>query len=235
MVETAPSQSSSPRSASAAIGGAGAESPALTPVRALIGPIVEQLELDLYDLEHRGGILRVTIDTPPGSPGGVDLETIALATRLISRELDHSDPLPGRYTLEVTSPGVERSLRTPDHFKREVGKTLAIRLSDVTSDQRRVTGVLVAADDEAATIDVVDDPDGGARAPGAAQRRIEYRQIDRARTVFEWGPAPKPGRGPKKNRASKGSASTSAEAARAPGRAPTSPEAESTRENQEES
>jgi len=235
MVETAPTRSASHRSASSAPGAATAESPALTSVRTLIGPIVEQLELDLYDLEHRGGILRVTIDTPPGSPGGVDLDTIALATRLISRELDHSDPLPGRYTLEVTSPGVERSLRTPEHFKREIGKTVALRLSDVTSDERRITGVLVAADDEAATIDVVDDPDGGASAQGAAQRRIEYRQIDRARTVFVWGPAPKPGRGPKKNRASKGPASTSAEATRAPGRASKSPEAESTRENQEES
>ena len=57
--------------------------------------------------------MRVTLDTPPGSDGGVDLDQLALATRLISRELDHQDPIPGKYTLEVTSPGVERTLRTP--------------------------------------------------------------------------------------------------------------------------
>ena len=50
---------------------------------------------------------------------------LSLATRLISRELDDADPMPGQYTLEVTSPGVERSLRTPAHFQREIGKTSA--------------------------------------------------------------------------------------------------------------
>ena len=107
-------------------------------------PIVTDLRLDLYDLEFKGGVLRVTIDTPPGSPGGVDLEAIALATRLISRDLDHHDPMPGHYTLEVTSPGLERTLRTPAHFRREVGKTVAIRLRDTAGDARRVQGVLVA-------------------------------------------------------------------------------------------
>ena len=57
-------------------------------VRTLVLPIVADLHLDLYDLEFRGGTLRVTIDTPPGSPGGVDLEQIALVTRLVSRDLD---------------------------------------------------------------------------------------------------------------------------------------------------
>ena len=61
-----------------------------------------------------GGTLRITVDTPSGGDKkGVDLETIALATRLISRELDHEDPVPGHYTLEVSSPGLERTLRTP--------------------------------------------------------------------------------------------------------------------------
>lgn len=233
MAEAAHAQTPAHPSASSAGETSGA-SPVLAAVRALVAPIVEQLDLDLYDLEHRGGILRVTIDTPPGSDGGVNLDTIALATRLISRELDHSDPLPGRYTLEVTSPGVERSLRTPEHFQREIGKTVAIRLSDVASDQRRITGVLVAADDEAATIEVVADP-GAATADTAGQRRVEYRQIDRARTVFEWGPAPKPGRGPKKNKPSKASGTTSAKTARAPERPSQPSPAESTRENQEES
>ena len=99
-------------------------------VRTLVLPIVADLHLDLYDLEFRGGTLRVTIDTPPGSPGGVDLEQIALVTRLVSRDLDHHDPVPGHYTLEVTSPGLERSLRTPVHFQREVGKTVNVRLRD---------------------------------------------------------------------------------------------------------
>ena len=70
------------------------ENATIDKVRNLVVPIVADLHLDLYDLEYRGGVLRVTLDTPPGSEGGVDLDTIALATRLIGRDLDHHDPVP---------------------------------------------------------------------------------------------------------------------------------------------
>ncbi len=103
------------------------------------------------------------------------------------------DPVPGRYTLEVTSPGVERTLRTPAHFQREVGKVVAIRLADVGHDDRRISGVLVAADDETATVAV-------AGPEGAVERTVRFDQIDRAKTVFEWGPAPKPGSAPSPKR-----------------------------------
>jgi ribosome maturation factor RimP len=75
-------------------------------VRALVQPIVDDLGLELYDLEYAGGMVKVTIDTPPGSPGGVDVDQLSRATRLISRDLDHADPIPGQYTLEVSSPGI---------------------------------------------------------------------------------------------------------------------------------
>ncbi len=116
------------------------DGPVVSRVRNLVAPIASDLGLDLYDVEQRGDTLRVTLDTPPGSTSGVDLDTLALATRLVSRDLDHDDPLPGHYTLEVTSPGVERSLRTPAHFQRELGKTLNVRLADVGNDQRRHRG-----------------------------------------------------------------------------------------------
>lgn len=157
-------------------------------VRSLVEPIASDLSLDLYDVEQRGGTIRITLDTPPGSQGGVDLDTLALATRLVSRELDHEDPVPGRYTLEVTSPGVERALRTPAHFQREIGKVVSVRLADVGAADRRIEGELVGADHESATLRVLDAESG---AP--AERTVAYAQIDRARTVFEWGPAPKPG------------------------------------------
>jgi len=160
------------------------ESPVLQRVRELVEPIASDLDLDLYDIEQRGGTLRVTIDTAPGSDGGVDMDQLALATRLISREMDHQDPMPGRYTLEVTSPGVERTLRTPAHFQREIGKTINVRLADIDAEHRRLEGVLVAADDSSATIRVDDELD---------ERVIPIGDIDRARTVFVWGPQPKPG------------------------------------------
>lgn len=166
----------------------GAEGATLQKVRTLVLPIVADLKLDLYDLEFRGGTLRITLDTPPGSESGVSLDTIALATRLFGREFDHHDPVPGHYTLEVTSPGLERTLRTPAHFQREIGKTVAVRLRDTAGDARRLQGVLVAADERTATV-LLDTPG----PDGATERVFAIDQVDRARTVFLWGPTPKPG------------------------------------------
>jgi ribosome maturation factor RimP len=181
------------------------EAPMIERVRALVVPIASDLDLDVYDIEQRGGTLRVTLDTRPGSPTGVDLDQLALATRLLSRELDHTDPVPGRYTLEVTSPGVERNLRTPEHFHREVGKTVSVRLADANAEQRRFEGELVAADERTATV----------RDQAGREHVIELSAIDRARTVFVWGPQPKPGKAPKKSSAksaaTKGSATSPAE------------------------
>ena len=148
----------------------------------LVAPIVADLQLDLYDLEYVGGTLRITVDTPPGSEGGVDVDALSRCTRLVSRELDHSDPIPGHYTLEVTSPGLERTLRRPWHFQREVGKTVNIRRRDVEAGQRRLTGILVGADETTCTVLTED-----------GERTVPLDQIDRARTVFEWGPTPKSG------------------------------------------
>ena len=163
------------------------DTPMIQRVRELVDPIASDLDLDVYDVEQRGGTLRVTLDTRPGASGSVDLEQLSLATRLISRELDHADPVPGRYTLEVTSPGVERSLRTPAHFQREIGKTVSVRLANVEAEQRRLEGVLVAADERTATIRV--DASGE-----AVDHVVAIDSIDRARTVFVWGPQPKPGK-----------------------------------------
>jgi ribosome maturation factor RimP len=155
-------------------------------VHALVAPIAADLQLDVYDIERRGATMRVTLDTPPGSEGGITLDSLSLATRLISRELDHEDPVAGHYTLEVTSPGLERQLRTPAHFQREVGKTITARLRDPQADPRRVQGVLTAADETSATL-LLDD---------GTERTLALDDIDKARTVFEWGPKPKPGKQP---------------------------------------
>ena len=153
-------------------------------VHALVAPIAADLQLDVYDIERRGATMRITLDTPPGSESGINLDSLSLATRLISRELDHEDPVAGHYTLEVTSPGLERQLRTPAHFQREVGKTITIRLRDPLADPRRLQGVLTAADARSATL-LLDD---------GTERPVAITDVDKARTVFEWGPKPKPGK-----------------------------------------
>ncbi len=155
-------------------------------VHALVAPIAADLQLDVYDIERRGATMRITLDTLPGSDGGITLDSLSLATRLISRELDHEDPIAGHYTLEVTSPGLERQLRTAAHFQRELGKVITVRLRDPLADPRRLQGALSAADERTATL-LLDD---------GAERTIAIADIDKARTVFEWGPKPKPGKQP---------------------------------------
>jgi len=165
--------------------GSAQSSPVINRATALIKPIVSDLGLDLYDIEYSGGVLRVVVDTQPGGPEGVSLDNIALITRLVSREFDHSDPIPGHYTLEVSSPGLERTLREPRHFQREVGKSVAVRLESPLNGERRVQGELIAATDEAITVRVADKE--------MTEVNIPFSIIDRAKTVFNWGPASKPG------------------------------------------
>jgi ribosome maturation factor RimP len=174
-------------------------------MHALVGPIASDLSLDVYDIERRGATIRITLDTLPGSEGGITLDSLSLATRLISRELDHEDPIAGQYTLEVTSPGLERQLRTPAHFRREVGKTISVRLRDPLADPRRLQGTLVSADDRCATL-LLDD---------GTERTVVITEIDKARTVFEWGPKPKPGK-PSGKQSKKATAKASAETTQNP-------------------
>ena len=78
-------------------------------VHAVVDPIVDDLKLELVDLVYAGGRLKITID----HPDGLNTEMLTKATRMISNELDATDPIKGGYTLEVSSPGLERPLRLP--------------------------------------------------------------------------------------------------------------------------
>jgi ribosome maturation factor RimP len=172
-------------------------SPVTDAIAALVAPIVSDLKLDLYDLEFNGGLLRVTVDTPPGSGGGVTLDQLSLLTRLVGRDLDHHDPIPGHYTLEVTSPGLERPLRTPAHFHKAIGRTVSIRLHAVAAAERRIQGLLIAADGDTATIRLDD--------AAKTEQVVPLASIDRARTVFVWGGAEKPGKAAVAKKAGTGS------------------------------
>lgn len=148
--------------------------------RVLAAPVAET-GLELVEVERHAGVLRVVVDGE-----GADLDHLADVTRVVSALLDVHDPVPGRYTLEVSTPGVERPLRTPRHFRRAVGEDVTVRLVGGTEGDRRVSGRLAAADDEGIVVEGGDLPDGG--------RRIAYDEVERARTVFVWGsPGTAPG------------------------------------------
>ncbi|MCU1344655.1 MAG: rimP [Acidimicrobiia bacterium] len=144
-------------------------------VRELALPILADLGLELYDLEYAGGVVRITIDRP----GGVDLGAITSVTRMVNRELEHADRLPGEYTLEVSSPGLERTLRTPGHFQGALTTVVAVKTQPFVEGERRLQGILEQVDDDGIVV---------------AGRRLAYTDIDKARTVFEWGGEPKGGR-----------------------------------------
>jgi ribosome maturation factor RimP len=147
-------------------------------LRELIDPIVADLGVDLFDLEFGGSQLRVTIDRP----GGVDMEAVAATTRAISRMLDEADPIAGKFTLEVSSPGLERVLRTPEHYAWAVGQKVAVKTVPTFDGDRRVTGTIRRADDRVVVIATTD-----------GEHEFGYDDIEKARTVFEWGGQPKPG------------------------------------------
>jgi ribosome maturation factor RimP len=150
-----------------------------------LSPVVGALGLELVDVELSAATVRVTVDRP----GGVDLDALADANRAVSGALDRLDPVPGRYTLEVSSPGIERRLRTPAHFSKALGETVSVRLVAGAGEVRRLTGRLAAADDRGVVVE-------GPEVPGGSAA-VDYETIERARTVFEWGakPAPSPSRG----------------------------------------
>jgi ribosome maturation factor RimP len=150
-----------------------------TDLAGALSPLLEARGLDLVDVEVRGAQLTVFVD----KVGGVGLDELGDATKDVSAALDEIDPIPGRYTLSVSSPGLERRLRTPAHFARAVGEKVTVRVHGGTADVRRLTGTLTAADDSGFTLSGLDVPEGDIR--------IAYDDVERARTVFEWGPTPK--------------------------------------------
>ncbi|MET0727432.1 MAG: ribosome maturation factor RimP [Acidimicrobiales bacterium] len=146
-------------------------------VRELIVPLLADAGLDLYDLDLNGAVLQVLVDRE----GGADIGSISKVSRAISRALDEHDPIAGTYTLEVGSPGLERPLRTPDHYIRSIGTAAKVKTKPGTEGERRVDGTITTADEDAVTIQATD----------GSERTLRYDDIERARTTFEWGGAAK--------------------------------------------
>jgi ribosome maturation factor RimP len=139
---------------------------------------LEPHDVSLYDLEMVGSVLRVSIDRP----GGIDIDSVALVNKAISRALDAADPIPGAYTLEVSSPGLERILRTTEHLQGAIGEKVRLKLNPGAGTERRLVGILRQADGDSIAIETDD----------GASTQVARTDIERVRTVFEWGPAPKP-------------------------------------------
>jgi ribosome maturation factor RimP len=121
-------------------------------LRSLLAPVVDRHGLYLEGVAVRTAgkrrLVAVTIDLPDG-PGGVDSDALADVSRAISAELDEDDSIAGAYVLEVSTPGTDRPLREPRHYRRAVGRLVRLR----TRAGERLSGRLVAADEEGLVLD----------------------------------------------------------------------------------
>ncbi len=124
-------------------------------VAALARPIAEQAGCQVWDVEYvrEAGewFLRVYIDRE----GGVDLDCCEAVSRPLSDALDEADPIQGSYTFEVSSAGLDRPLRRPDHFAQCMGRKVDVRLYRPVEGRKEVTGALTGYEDGAVSVDGV--------------------------------------------------------------------------------
>jgi len=140
----------------------------------LLDSAIERLGYELTDIEVRlggqGGLLRLTID----KPGGIDLDDCEKLSHAMSALLDVEDPVPGNYSLEVSSPGLDRKLTKVEHFQRFEGETLKVTMRFPVEGRRRFRGKLLSSNGENIVVEV----DGESHS-------LPLTMIDTARLVPE--------------------------------------------------
>jgi ribosome maturation factor RimP len=125
----------------------------------LLEPPLEALGYELVDIEFaregRGGVLRIFIDRPASeSDAAISVDDCARVSHAVGEILEVNDPIKGHYTLEVSSPGFDRILRTPAHFERFVGERIFAELKLPMDGRRRFAGVLKSVLDGTIVVEV---------------------------------------------------------------------------------
>ncbi|MES1146841.1 MAG: ribosome maturation factor RimP [Solimonas sp.] len=139
----------------------------------LLEPLVRHLGYELWELEFTGrnGVLRLYID----SPEGIDIDDCETVSRVVSDRLDEADPVPGEYTLEVSSPGMDRVLRTAQHFERFIGEQVNVEMKQQVNGRRRFVGKLLKVSPQDIQIEM-----------GGEQFELALANIHRARLSPQW-------------------------------------------------
>ena len=154
-----------------------------TQIATLLAPTVEALGLELLGAEYLpapgSATLRLYIDRPGADPAtgenGVVIEDCEAVSREVSAQLDVEDPISGQYTLEVSSPGVDRPLFAPAQFARFVGEQVKVGLKLPQEGRRRLQGAISAVDGDAIIFEI----DGQPFA-------VAFDNIEKARLVPDW-------------------------------------------------
>ncbi len=145
-------------------------------VRAIAERVAASEHLEVVEVEFKGkpprAMLRIFID----KPGGVDHHDCEVVSRQVGAILDVEDFMPGSYTLEVSSPGVERRLHRPEDYTRFAGKKVKLILRTPSDGQRQRVGRLQGLDNGVVTL----------TSDQGETLRIPYEDIERANLVFEW-------------------------------------------------
>jgi len=149
-------------------------------IQAIVEPVLGALGLQLWGIEYLGQgrhtLLRVYID----KPDGVDIDDCAEASRQISGILDVEDPIKTEYTLEVSSPGIERPLFTLEQYRLYLNVELKLRLRQNFEGRRNFAGVLIEVSDDDISI-----------AQGEDKLSFPLELIERANVVYKGEPDPR--------------------------------------------
>lgn len=183
-----------------------------TDISNLLSPTVQALGLELLGVEYLpspgGALLRLYIDIPQGAVGDIEaprmvgIEDCESVSREVSAQLDVQDPISGHYTLEVSSPGVDRPLFTLAQFARFLGEQAKIGLKLPQDGRRRLQGWIIAVEGERVELELDAKPE--------PQRvSVAFDNIEKARLVPDWaalgfGPSkPEPPAGPDRKKPGK--------------------------------
>lgn len=149
------------------------ETPLTERIREILLPVLTPLELEVFGIERQGRVLRVTLDRHDGTVG---IEDCTRVSEFLSHALDVEDLIPGSYQLEVSSPGLDRPLRSLEEFRRFAGRLCRLRLAEAEPGGHVVVGRIRGVED------------GGIRLelPREGERVIPYGNVVKARLEVEF-------------------------------------------------
>jgi len=152
-------------------------------VRELAEPLASEQNVSLWDVEYfkegSDWFLRITLD----KPDGISINDCEYFHKAIEPLIDEVDPIEDSYYLQVSSPGIERELRLPEHFSFGIGEKVSVKLfaADPVSRLKRLTGILEAYDSENDTVTISDWKQGD-----SSHLVLKRSAISRITTVFDF-------------------------------------------------
>lgn len=141
----------------------------------LATPAIDAAGLELVEIEVRGSHGSRVVDLIVDHDDGVTIDACAQLSREVSAVLDEVDPIDGKYTLRVSSPGVDRPLRRPRDFARNLGRPVRLVRRQPTELPGEVTGTVIATDENAVTLEVDGEP-----------LEVAFSDVDHGRIQLPW-------------------------------------------------